>query len=326
MSICVTGASGFIGSHLAKKIEQNLRTSLVLVDNFSRGKKSYLDYLKVKSNCFNADLRDYENALTFTKHADIVYHCASYIGGMQFLHGSVKKELKAFQENVAIDNNVFRACVENKVKKIIYMSSVSVYNTENQYHSPNTWFSESSLERHPLDPEGGYGWSKYLSEKNLRLLSDTGIKVGIARIFKAYGPCDDYSEESGQVVCSLMRKIIKDEPFIVWGDGTVTRCLVYIDDLIDALILLDNQISSASLIVNIGGNKPYSIKQIAKEIIKVSGKDIEIKYDKTKPNGPMSRIPNLSLAKKVLGWQPTTSLEEGLNKTYHWMKEECTKQ
>ena len=99
-------------------------------------------------------------------------------------------------------------------------------------------------------------------------------KYGIARIFKSYGPCDDYSPESGQVVCSLMRKAISypKEPFVVWGDGSKMRNLVYIDDLIDAFMELEKYIDKESLTVNLGGKRPIPIRGMAERIIAISKK------------------------------------------------------
>jgi len=322
MKILVTGAAGFIGSHLSKRLEDEGH-KLILLDDFSRGKESYLKYLGVKTKCIYADLRNPFEGVLF-KGVDTVYHCASRIGGNQFLHGSNRNELEALHNNIAIDNSVIRGCVKFDVKKFIYTSSISVYNTSCQ-NSPNAMFREEDLENQPLDPEGGYGWAKYIGEMHLKLME---TKYGIARIFKSYGPCDDYSEESGQVVCSLMRKAINypKEPFVVWGDGTVSRCLVYIDDLIDALLKIEKHLNKESIIINIGGKRPIPIKELAEAIVSLSGKDIKIEYDKTKPTGVQSRIPILTKAKKVLDWEPTTPLPNGLIKTYEWMEKECKSQ
>jgi len=318
INIVVTGAAGFIGSHLSKRLEQE-GYNLILLDDFSRGKQRYLDYLKVETECFNVDLKNYEDTEIFIEGADAVFHVASRIGGNQFLHGCSAKEVKALQDNMLIDRNVFTACQKYKIPKVIYTSSVSVYNTDNQQNSPNAMFKETDLEKQPLDPEGGYGWAKFIGEKQLQLMSG---KYGIARIFKSYGPCDDYSEESGQVVCSLMRKAINypKESYTVWGDGTTTRCLVYIDDLIDVLLKIYKDLNNGSTIINIGGKRPISVRELAETIIKISNKKIKIKWDKTKPTGVKSRIPILDKAKKEFEWQPTTSLKDGLKKTYEWME------
>jgi len=318
--VVVTGAAGFIGSHLSQRLEQENVADLVLVDDFSRGKQEYLDVLGVKTKCVKLDVKNYESTKKLIEKASVVYHIAARIGGVQYLHGTHLKELAALQDNLLIDASVFKACAECGVEKVIYTSSVSVYPTEPQF-SEGAIFKEEDTKT--IDPEGGYGWAKFIGEKQLDLMSECDIKVGIARIFKSYGPCDDYSEESGQVVCSLCRKAINypKEKFVVWGDGSATRCLVYIDDLTDAFIKLEKEIDNEFLTVNLGGNSPVPIKKLAGKIVKTSGKDIDIKYDSSKPIGPLSRIPDLSRAKKLLDWEPTTSLDDGLRKTYHWLKE-----
>lgn len=321
--VLVTGAAGFIGSHLSKRLEQEGH-DVRLVDDFSRGRREYLEYLKIKSPCIRMDLREYTMySRGYFEGVDEVYHCASRIGGNQFLHGSVKNELRALQDNLAIDRNVFKMCFEEEVKKIIYTSSVSVYNTQRQ-NLPNAIFSENDIVTQKIDPEGGYGWAKFIGEKQLEMMKNNGTKVGITRIFKSYGPCDDYTPWSGQVVCSLMRKIIKDEDFVVWGDGTTERCLVYIDDLIDGIIKISKSVEDESDVFNLGGNRPITVKKLAERIIKISGKDINIKYDTTKPSGVRSRIPVLTRAREKLDWMPTTELEEGLKKTYKWMEHDLS--
>jgi len=319
MKTIVTGAAGYIGSHLSKRLEADGH-DLILIDDFSRGQQRYLDWLGVKTKVTKMDLRIYDNMFECFKGADVVYHIASKIGGNQFLHGSALNELSAFQNNSSIDTSTFRACVEHDIKKVIYTSSISIYNTAMQ-SAPNAYFSEKSLEKQPLDPEGGYGWAKYLGEWQL---SQMPMKTGIARIFKSFGPCDDYSEESGQVVCSLMRKAINypKEKYVVWGDGSVSRCLVYIDDLIDALLKIEKYIDKESLIVNIGGNRPIPISELAERILDIAAIPAHVLYDTDKPVGVKSRIPDLKLAKEKLNWEPTTSLDEGLRKTYQWMKED----
>lgn len=328
MTILVTGASGFIGSNLSKALEDTVKERIVLIDNFSRGKESYLKYLGVKTQCVNGDLRCYETARAFMKNVDTIFHIASRIGGEQFLHGTPEKEFRAFDENIKIDNNIIRAAFECDIKKIIYTSSVSVYNTKEQYGQIGAYFREEDVDvdkpLNNMDCEGGYGLNKLTTEYNLKYLREKGIKTGIARIFKAYGPCDDYSPESGQVVCSLMRKAINypKESFVVWGGGMNMRNLVYIDDLVDALIKISNYIDTKSLTVNLGGKEPWPIQHIAQEIIKISGKDIKPEFDYTKKGGPKTRIPVLERAKKELNWEPTTSLEVGLKKTFDWVKDE----
>jgi GDP-D-mannose 3',5'-epimerase len=147
-------------------------------------------------------------------------------------------------------------------------------------------------------------------------------KSSIARIFNAYGEFSEYGK-TAQVVPALIRKAIKypDEDFIVWGDGTQTRNLIYIGDCISALLKLEQKAQFPPIKLNIGNPETTTIAQLANTIVSISGKDIKIKYDNTKPIGPISRIPDVALAKEILGWEPKTSLYDGLSRTFEFMRE-----
>ena len=150
-NVLVTGGCGFIGSNLSKRLCED-GNKVTIIDNLSRGKKRYLDYLDVNADVKILDLREWnEDLLKVFSDIDLVFHCASRIGGNQYLHGSYTNELIALQDNIAIDRNVIRACLESNVKRIVYTSSISVYNTSSQ-NSPNAIFSENDLERQPLEP------------------------------------------------------------------------------------------------------------------------------------------------------------------------------
>jgi UDP-glucose 4-epimerase len=127
MSTVVTGGAGFIGCHLVKRLLDEGR-DVIVVDNFSRGSLENLrDVGAEKVKCVKADLRDYDQALAAIEGAETVYHLAAVVGSVEYLHGSEIAELRALQDNVVIDANVFRACLQHKVRKIVYASSVSVY-------------------------------------------------------------------------------------------------------------------------------------------------------------------------------------------------------
>ena len=327
--VLITGGAGFIGCNLAKRL-QNDGYKVYIIDNLSRGKMKYLQELELDTSVLIEDLRNYRETCGAFKaiigsepkrNIHSVFHCASRIGGMQFLHGSPEKEYQALSDNLSIDRNVFRACHKFKVKNIIYTSSVSVYNTQVQYEG-SPIFSEGDFYR-DIDPEGGYGWAKYIGEKQLEYLSLIGHKVGVARIFKSYGPYDDYSLESGQVVLSLMRKILEgSETLQVWGDGSAERNYLFIDDLVDALIKLQDLPNS--LTVNLGGDKSVTVKELVEEILAISGSHIPAIYGTADQNGPQTREPNLSRARNELGWIPSDNWSDGLRKTWEWMRDEIS--
>ena len=314
--MAVTGGAGFLGSHITKRLLE-AGEETVVIDDFSVGSQENLSYLDVSPKIVVGDLKDLAFATKSLKGVDEVYHFAADIGNVAFLHGSLSKEQSALWNNLAIDTNLIRAGVENRVKTIIYASSVSVYPKSEQM-GQKVAFKEEDSER-VVDPEGGYGWAKYVAERQLAVLPD--IKVGIARVFHAYGPNIYLKEDRSQVIGSLIRKAIRypKEDFVVWGDGTQRRAFLYIDDFLDGLFRLDEYVETkGNLTVNLGSTEETTIKDLAERVIGISGKRITPKYDTTKPVGVLRRLPDLSRAEKVLGWKPKTKLADGLAKTYEW--------
>ena len=308
----VTGASGFIGANLVRSLLQEGR-NVIGVDNLSGGTVGNLDGLELKTR--RADLRLYQQALSALEDADTVFHLAARVGSLEYLHGSRRAELDTLQSNLVIDTNVFRACKELGVQKIVYASSVSVYPISKQ-DTFGVEFAEPDVT--PYDPEGGYGWAKLLGELQLELLEDS--KSACARIFNAYGEYSAFGQ-AAQVVPALIRKAINypKEEFIVWGSGSQTRNLLYVEDCVKALMLMEAHASQRSLVLNIGNPETTTIRSLAEVIVGVSGKQIEVRYDVTRPVGPVSRIPNIERARRMIGWAPRVSLREGVERTYNWM-------
>ncbi|MDA4117301.1 MAG: NAD-dependent epimerase/dehydratase family protein [Thaumarchaeota archaeon] len=314
--VAVTGGAGFLGSHIAKRLVDDGR-EVSIIDDFSSGSLRNLTDLGIKNKCSVGDLRNYQFAKESLRGADTVFHFAAMVGSVSYLHGSDARELAALQSNLVIDSNVFKACLENGARTLIFASSVSVYPFDEQLGS-NARFREEDSER-KVNPEGGYGWAKYVAEKQLSLMPDTSY--GVARIFHAYGSNIYLKPDRSQVIASLIRKAARypAEDFIVWGNGSQRRCFVYIDDALDALMRLEEHVTKhGNLTVNVGTTEETTIRELAELIAALSKKDISLKFDATKPTGALNRTPNLEKIKRVLGWNPTTSLSDGLSETFHW--------
>ncbi|MDO8491949.1 MAG: NAD-dependent epimerase/dehydratase family protein, partial [Dehalococcoidia bacterium] len=316
MKTIVTGGAGFIGSHLVKRLMDEGR-EVAVVDDFSRGRLENLADLGVRlpGKPGPVDLTDYSQTLKALKGADVVFHMAARVGSLEYLHGSDWNELTALQLNVTIDTNVFRACLEHKVKKIVYASSVSVYPMDTQ-HAYGLVLSESDMSR--INPEGGYGWAKLLGEIQLQWMRNASI--GIARIFNVYGE-GEAPDKNAHVVPALARKAVlyPSEEFRVFGDGKQTRDFLYVSDAVDALLKLEAKATWPPVIVNIGSGEVVTIKQLVDTVVKVSGKKITPVYDPAKPVGPLSRTADITRTKSVLGWQPKVSLEDGLARMMKWV-------
>jgi GDP-D-mannose 3',5'-epimerase len=317
--VTVTGGAGFLGSHIVRKmIDQGREVSIV--DDFSSGSLQNLSDLGVEQSCSIGDLRDYRFARDSLRKAETVFHFAAEVGSVSYLHGSNMRELAALEANLVIDANVFKACVENGVKTVIFASSVSVYPFDEQLGS-KVQFKEEDSDR-KVNPEGGYGWAKYIAEKQLALMPDT--TYGVARIFHAYGKNIYLEPDRSQVIASLIRKAVRypAEDFVVWGDGSQRRCFVYIEDALDALMRLEEHASTrGSLTVNIGSTEETTVRELADRILRLSKKDIPLRFDESKPTGALNRMPDLKRARDVLGWSPTTSFADGLEETYRWAEQ-----
>ncbi|MEM3684045.1 MAG: NAD-dependent epimerase/dehydratase family protein [Conexivisphaerales archaeon] len=316
LRIAVTGGAGFIGSHAAKRLIQKGHEVLI-IDNLSSGSIQNLNDLGIEQDCMIGDLRDYNFAKEALKGADIVYHFAAEVGSVEYLHGSIAKELAALQANVTIDANVLRSCVENGINRILYASSVSVYPYSRQLED-DAVFREEDFSLH-ADPEGGYGWAKYIAERQLFGMKD--MHAGIARIFHAYGENIYLAPDRSQVIASLIRKAVMypKEDFVVWGDGKQKRCFVFIDDTIEAIELIREYAdNNGTCAFNVGSSEEVTVGELADMIIKISGKRIEKKFDWSKPVGVRSRKPELSRVSTLLRWKPKTDLYNGLLRTYSW--------
>ena len=314
MKTVVTGAAGFIGANLVRALLHEGR-EVRAVDNVSRGSEKNLNGLDLE--VVHADLRDWNRTKMAIEGADVLYHLAAKVGSIDYLHGSNLAEFDALQSNLAIDTNVFRAAKEFGISKIVYASSVSVYPIKEQTKL-NARFREEDTE--PIDPEGGYGWAKLVGEIQLAMM---GSRAAAARIFNAYGEFSEYGE-TAQVVPALIRKAINypREEFVVWGDGSQTRNLVYIGDVVEALIRMESKASNPPLILNIGNERTVPVRELANVVVKTSKKEIYGRFDTSKPVGPLSRIPDITKAKETIGWFPRVSLEDGIRLTYEWMANE----
>ncbi|MDI6814838.1 MAG: NAD-dependent epimerase/dehydratase family protein, partial [Dehalococcoidales bacterium] len=335
MKTLVTGGTGFIGSHLVKALLEQGREVIVASDFSRLGMENLADLgLRVSDiEVREADLSDYAQALRAVEGAGVIFHLAARVGSLEYLHGSAQAELAALQTNLVIDANVFKACLEKGVQKIIYASSCAVYPMHKQ-SSSDAIFSESDLilafNPQPLNPDGGYGWAKLLGEIQLSWM---GGNIGIARIFNVYGENEPLGEKA-HVIGDLIQKTIlsPERDLIVRGDGNQTRDFLYVSDCVDALLKLEQKLSNTnskdsrnSLTLNIGSGKAVSIRTIAEKVVEVSGKNIGIKYDLSKPVGPISRTADITKARTLLNWQPRVTLDEGLNQTYAWAEKRLKK-
>ena len=316
MKITVTGAGGFIGGHLVKKLEldghQVTAVDLKPIEDWFQ--------IPINSKANIADLRLKDYALEFTRGADQIYNLACDMGGMGFIENNKAKCM----ESVLINTHLLQAARDNEVGKFFFASSACVYASFHQDSLNGAPLNESDA--YPADPEDGYGWEKLFSERMCRhFYEDYGIEVRIARYHNVYGPFGTYKGGREKVPAAACRKVIeatngKGGEIEIWGDGKQLRSFTFIDDCIEGTLRLMN--SNFQEPINIGSSEMISITDLYQKIISVVGlsiNDFKFTYNKEAPVGVRGRSSDNTLCKQVLNWEPNTLLKTGIFATYEWI-------
>ena len=307
--VCITGAGGFIGHHLARYLKNKgywVRGVDIKEPEFSN-KNEMDEFLKI-------DLRNPENCLKAANGVDDVYNLAANMGGIGFItfHKS-----DVLSDNVLINTNMALACRENGVKRAFYSSSACVYPISKQVNPNITALKEEDA--YPAEPDNEYGWEKLFSER-LWASFNKFFEVRIARFHNIYGEEGTFEGGREKAPAALCRKIAKGEEVEIWGDGRQTRSFCYIDDCVEGVYRLMNSDFREPL--NIGSDRLVAIDELANIIAKIAGKKITIRHNTDKPQGVRGRNSDNTLCKKVLNWQPQIPLEKGLSRTYNWIKQQ----
>jgi len=310
--ILITGGGGFIGSHLARHL-LNKGHYVRIVDI------KYDDYIEdaYYSDKLVLDLRDLENCLKATEGMDKVYNLAANMGGIGFIT-SVFADV--MHDNVLINTYMCEASVKNKVKRLFFSSSACVYANYKQTMPDVPGLKEEDA--YPADPNEPYGWEKLFTEEMMKSYQiDYGLDIRMARFHNIYGPEGTYKggrEKAPAALCRKVAEAVDPGEITVWGDGKATRSFCYVDDCLRGVEMLME--SDYDKPLNIGSDRLVSVDETADIIIELSGKKVSKKYDLSAPEGVRGRNADLTLVKKVLGWEPRINLEEGLGNTYHWIQ------
>lgn len=315
--IFITGADGFIGSHLTEKLIKLGYRVKALAQYNSFDTYGWLDdlphELTDKFEKVLGDIRDKSQINDLISDCNVVFHLASLIG----IPYSYKAPYSYVETNINGTLNVLQACLNHNIEKLIHTSTSEVYGTAELV---------PINEKHPLKGQSPYSASKIAADQiAYSYYSSFGLPLTICRPFNTYGP----RQSMRAIIPTIMVQLIQNEKELSLGSLSPTRDLNFIDDTVAGFIAFLNCEKNIGKTINIGNNFEISMKDVVENIIKISGKEVKVIEDKSRLRPKNSEVKRLwadnTKAKEILNWSPKFAglegLKKGLKKTYNWFSE-----
>lgn len=301
-NILVTGGTGLIGRQV----------STILSSSGGCVRIVSLDQIRVDPNAEHlyGDLCSFEFCKEVTKGIDFVFHIAGIQGAVGI---SETQPASHFVPTLMMNTNILEACRINKVKKVVYTSTVGAYSNVGVFKE-----SEYRIDSLPMDFAG---WAKRMAELQVEAyrIEYQHTNFYVVRPGAVYGPGANFDSETGMVIPSLMSRIFnKEDPVVIWGDGSAIRDFAFSRDVADGVILTLYHGTGPYPFLNLGSGVGYTIRSLVETLRTFI--DFNYAYDTTKPAGYPKRVMDISLAKELIGYNPTTSLLEGLMETWEWFQ------
>jgi len=310
--VLVTGGTSFIGSHLVDALLDR-GAKVRIVDNLSSGKLENIQPHLASGGVefFQADLREGGVARRSMEDIHIVFHLAADHGG----RGYVDLHQAGPASNFLLDGLIFWEGWRVGVEKIVFASSGCVYPGFLQADPKKEVYLSEDLVKTPFDADNIYGWAKLMAELSLKAYcKEYDMKAASCRYFTVYGP---RGLENHAVIAMIAKAFIGQDPFELWGDGNQVRNWTYIDDIVRGTILAAEKIEDGTA-VNLGTTERVRVMDAAETVLEYTGHRARIKVLPDMPTGPINRVADNALAKKLLGWEPHVLFREGLKRTIDW--------
>ena len=304
LRVLITGVAGFLGSHLAEKLA-DMKHSVVGIDNMIGG---YRDNVPKNIEFHEVDCCDLKKIKKIIKGVDVVYHCAATAHeGL-----SVFSPYEITKNNYLASISIFTAAVNEKVKRIIFCSSMA------RYGDQRTPFTEN-MKPKPVDP---YAISKVAAEEVLANLCElNGIEWVVAVPHNIIGPRQKYDDPFRNVISIMLNRMLQGKAPIIYGDGEQKRCFSYIDDCLTCMIPMLDQKNLNKQIINIGPDEEFvSINKVAEICSNTTGINLKPIYKKDRPREVKHALCSSDKARKFLDYKTKTNLDVGIKKTYEYIK------
>jgi len=308
--ILVTGGSGFIGSHLSRRLLAQGHEVLVADNFYSSTRQNVIDLLDEP----RFELIRHDVTFPLYVEVDQIYHLACPASPVYYQRDPVQTT------KTCVHGSINMLGLAKRLKVPILLASTSeVYGDPASHPQAESYWGNVN----PIGIRSCYDEGKRCAETLFfDYFRQHALPIKVARIFNTYGP--NMLPNDGRVVSSFIVQALRGEPLTVFGDGTQTRSFCYIDDLVEGLIRLMNSPPEVTGPINLGNPGEFSVLELAKKVLTLTGGDSAIEYRSLPSDDPVRRRPDISRASQILGWEPTVPLDEGLERTVGYFRRALT--
>jgi nucleoside-diphosphate-sugar epimerase len=312
MRYLVTGGAGFIGSNIVDELVRR-NHQVVVLDDLSAGKESNVAHIRSKIDLRVGSITDLAAAQAACQGADYVIHLAARTS----VPRSVKDPLESNHINIDGTLNVLVAARDAKVKRLVYAASSSAYG-----ETP----TQPKVETMPSQPISPYGVTKYVGELYAQVFGRVyGLENASVRYFNVFGPRQDPTSQYSGVLSRFMLAVIEGQQPVIYGDGEQSRDFTYIENVVDVTLRACEASGASGKVFNGGTGARITLNEVLKLLEKITGQKLQAKNDPPRNGDIRDSQADISLARKVLGYNPSVNFESGLERTWHWYKSNYSK-